>query len=45
MWEACALAKLEHQHVVRHYTAWMENAPPDWKTRAYWAELKESSTM
>ena len=46
MREVRALAKLEnHQHVVRYNTSWKERAPPDWKTRAYWAELRESSTM
>lgn len=46
MREVRALAKLEnHQHVVRYNTSWKERAPPDWKTRNYWAELRESSAM
>ncbi|XP_063896777.1 eukaryotic translation initiation factor 2-alpha kinase [Helicoverpa armigera] len=29
--EVRALAKLEHEHIVRYFNAWVEEPPPDWQ--------------
>ncbi|XP_045454664.1 eukaryotic translation initiation factor 2-alpha kinase-like [Melitaea cinxia] len=36
--EVRALAKLEHEHIVRYFNAWLEEPPPRWQEQrdAYW---------
>ncbi|CAK1545481.1 unnamed protein product [Leptosia nina] len=36
--EVRALAKLEHEHIVRYFNAWLEEPPPRWQEErdAYW---------
>ncbi|XP_039760075.1 eukaryotic translation initiation factor 2-alpha kinase-like isoform X3 [Pararge aegeria] len=36
--EVRALAKLEHEHIVRYFNAWLEEPPPNWQEQrdSYW---------
>ncbi|KAI8437459.1 hypothetical protein MSG28_011782 [Choristoneura fumiferana] len=46
--EVRALAKLEHEHIVRYFNSWVEEPPPDWQERrdALWRrELNVSVDM
>ncbi|XP_045503958.1 eukaryotic translation initiation factor 2-alpha kinase [Colias croceus] len=46
--EVRALAKLEHEHIVRYFNAWLEEPPPLWQEQrdAYWLrELGGASVM
>jgi len=43
--EVRALAKLNHPKIVRYYTSWVEDAPPDWHEKEIWKALRSSESM
>ncbi len=43
--EVRALANLNHLHIVRYFSSWMEKAPDGWKEKPMWSELTSSDSV
>ena len=43
--EVKVLAQLDHYRIVRYSTSWIEMAPPGWRDKKIWEDLKSSETQ